>query len=280
MEGHGPSPRSWGVRGLVSGSVGSLDWWGSCGSALLDLVLPAECAGCHRAGSRWCARCDQALRSLAYEPRAGLGGDLAHRVVPRPSPRGLPPVHAWGVFADPLRSAVSAWKDGGRRDLVGVLAPRLGAAVRGVADASRWEGGHVLVVPAPSSRRAVRSRGDAPLVGLCAAAIDACHDTPGAGAGPRFELSPALVHVRTVRDQSGLDTQQRRANLGRAMGVIPLWHKVVRGRRCIVVDDVITTGATLAEASRALVWAGAAEVVGATIAATQRSGGRRTGDAL
>ena len=262
------------------GTVGLLAWWGSCGSALLDLVLPAECAGCRRAGPRWCARCDQALRSLAYEPRAGPGGDVAHRVVPRPSPRGLPPVHAWGVFADPLRSAVSAWKDGGRRDLVGVLAPRLGAAVRGAAEASRWAGGHVLVVPAPSSRRAVRARGDVPLVGLCAAAIDACHDTPGAGAGPRFELSPALVHVRTVRDQSGLDTQQRRVNLSGAMGVSPLWHKVVRGRRCIVVDDVVTTGATLAEASRALVWAGAAEVVGATIAATQRSGGRRAGDAL
>ncbi|GAB3081186.1 ComF family protein [Intrasporangium mesophilum] len=259
MGGPGPASRS-------SGQLRTL------GSALLDLVLPAECGGCHRAGPQWCARCDRALESLAFEPRAGPGGDVAHRVVPRPSPRGLPPVHAWGVFADPLRSAVSAWKDVGRRDLGRVLAPRLASALLGAACAAGWVKGPVLVVPAPSSRRSVRARGDAPLVGLCAAAMSTCRDTPGARAGASFELSPALVHVRTVRDQSGLDTSQRRANLSGAMGVKPLWHNVIRGRRCIVVDDVVTTGATMAEAARALRRAGAADVVGATIAATQRSG--------
>ncbi len=255
------------------GSLRSVGPWGLLGSALLDLVLPAECGGCHRAGPRWCARCDRALESLAFEPRAGPGGDVAHRVLPRPSPRGLPAVHAWGVFADPLRSAVSAWKDAGRRDLVSVLAPRLAAALRGAADAAGWVDGPVLVVPAPSSRRSVRARGDAPLAGLCTAAVATWRDTPGAGAGPSFELSPVLVHVRSVRDQSGLDTRQRRANLDGAMGVKPLWHNVVRRRRCVIVDDVVTTGATIAEAARALRRAGAADVVGATIAATQRSGG-------
>ncbi|MGW5241417.1 ComF family protein [Monashia sp. NPDC004114] len=176
------------------------------------------------------------------------------------------------MFADPLRSAVSAWKDAGRRDLGRVLAPRLATALLGAAGAAGWVKGPVLVVPAPSSRRSVRARGDAPLIGLCAAAVSICRDTPGAGVGTSLEVSPALVHVRTVRDQSGLDTSQRRANLSGAMGVKPLWHNVVRGRRCIVVDDVVTTGATMAEAARALRSAGAADVVGATIAATQRSG--------
>jgi predicted amidophosphoribosyltransferase len=184
------------------------------------------------------------------------------------------------VFADPLRAAVSAWKDDGRRDLVGVLAPRLGAAVRGAADAAGWLDGRVLVVPAPSSGRSVRARGDAPLVGLCLAALDAGSDPPQAGSGLCLELAAALVHARRVRDQSGLDTRQRRANLRGALVVNRLWHKAVRGLRCIVVDDVVTTGATLAEAARALRTAGALEVVGATIAATQRSGGSRTGGGL
>jgi predicted amidophosphoribosyltransferase len=118
------------------------------------------------------------------------------------------------------------------------------------------------------------------MVGLCAAAVRTWRDTPGEGVGASFELSPALVHMRKVRDQSGLDTGQRRANLNGAMGVKPLWQNVVRGRRCIVVDDVVTTGATMTEAARALRRAGAAGVVGATIAATQRSGGSRTGGAL
>jgi predicted amidophosphoribosyltransferase len=166
---------------------------------------------------------------------------------------------------------VSAWKDAGRRDLVNVLAPTLAAALLGASDAAGWVDGPVLVVPAPSSRRSLRARGDAPLVGLCAAAVGSVRDTPGAGSGPSIELSPALVHVRTVRDQSGLDTRQRRANLNGAMAVKPLWRNVVRGQRCIVVDDVVTTGATMAEAARALREAGAADVVGAAIAATQRS---------
>ena len=235
---------------------------------LADLVLPRECGGCLRPGSHWCGRCELALAELSFGLGAGhVGG--GSWVVPHPAPPGLPPVHAWGVYADPLRAVVSAWKDAGRRDLAGVLAPLLAHSLAGAVAGSGWGEGVALVVPAPSSGRAVRERGDTPIVALCEAALGRLGDR----SSPVLRVAPALAHRRGVADQSGLDTAQRRGNLEGAMTVKPLWDRVVRGRHCLLVDDVVTTGATLAEAARALRQAGALGVVAATMAATQRTRG-------
>ena len=288
------------------------------GSDVLDLVLPRECGGCARAGDEWCVRCARALAALAFAhpsvgdesapsrtrpaptegeralgappgradpptPGAGWPGRLggAPWVVPHRAPGGMPPVHAWGIYADPLRSLVSGWKDGGRRDLVRVLEPLLAASMAGALAGLGWADGGVLVVPAPSSRRAERQRGDTPMVDLCVAAAAAVgHGSPagalpvsGDGPGVVLRVAPALRHVRRVEDQSGLGTAARRGNLQGALMVKPLWRNVVRGRACLLVDDVVTTGATLAEAARALREAGAGPVAAATIAATQRTRG-------
>ena len=255
-------------------------------SDLVDLVLPRECGGCLRPGAVWCARCTRALEGLAFGAPASRdpGGHSTHTpavqgharvhgggpwVVPHPVPEGMPPVHAWGVYADPLRAAVSAWKDAGRRDLEAVLVPLLAVSLDAALAGVGWDAGGVLVVPAPSSRRAVRERGDTPMTGLCEAAVAQLVGRPG----PALRVAPALRHVRRVEDQSGLGTVERRGNLAGALSVIPLWHNVIRGRRCLLVDDVVTTGATFAEAARALRAAGAGSVVGASLAATQRTRG-------
>ncbi|MER7071484.1 phosphoribosyltransferase family protein [Terrabacter sp. NPDC000476] len=244
--------------------------------AALDLVLPRECGGCRRAGTRWCTRCATALASLALGDPPGASGPSW--VVPHRPPPGLPPVHAWGLYADPLRVAVSAWKDAGRRDLERVLAPLLAASLAGALAGCGWPDGVVLVVPVPSSPRSVRARGDTPMVDVCAAALDACMASVEPGATPgrgvvahTLRLAPALRHARRVADQSGLDTAQRRRNLDGALAVKAFWENVIRDRRCVLVDDVVTTGATLAEAARALRRAGAADVVGATMAAAHRT---------
>jgi predicted amidophosphoribosyltransferase len=55
-----------------------------------------------------------------------------------------------------------------------------------------------------------------------------------------------------VRDQAGLDHRERRANLAGSMAVAPGAESVLAGADVVLVDDVVTTGATLAEARRAL----------------------------
>ena len=172
---------------------------GDIGPRLADLVLAVECAACRRPGTRWCARCGFALQRLE------LGPD-AVPVRPRPLPRLMPSTHAAVAYADPLRSAVSAWKDADRRDLVTVLGPVLERSVRAAVGAAGWHGGPVLLVPAPSSAGAERRRGDAPLQGLA----EWVARRPGS---LTLRVVPALRQVRRVADQSGLSITERRRNL-------------------------------------------------------------------
>ena len=168
--------------------------------------------------------------------------------------------------------------DEGRRDLLPVLVPLLSAAVGGALGVARheagWSGGPVLVVPAPSSSRSMRVRGDTPLLDLAAAMVQAVGMTGTVVASPDpgtvLRLAPVLRPTRAVADQAGLDTQSRALNLRRAHTVTDRWDSVVRGRRCLLVDDVLTTGTTLTECARALREAGAGEIRAATMAIARR----------
>ncbi|HET8594633.1 MAG TPA: phosphoribosyltransferase family protein [Intrasporangium sp.] len=224
--------------------------------SLLDLLLPAECAGCHRTGSPWCRRCGRALNRLAFP-------DGPRLVTPDPAPPGMPAVYAWGTYADPLRAAVTAWKDEGRRDLVDQLVPLLRPALSAALTDGPQAVAAALMVPAPSSRRSRRTRGDVPLHDL---ARRAAADPPFTG----LQVLAVLHEQRGVRDQAGLGTTARRANVTGAFHVRKGLEGAVNGRDCIVVDDVMTTGATLVECTRALEEAGARRVLAVTIAVPRR----------
>jgi predicted amidophosphoribosyltransferase len=172
----------------------------------------------------------------------------------------MPPVVAAGRYAGALRAAIVAVKDGGRADVRPQLAPLLADSIR-VAGAGHAD---LVLVPMPSSRRAVRRRGEASVALLARRAQEVL-------AGPH-RVVPALTPARRLADQAGLGSAARKANLLGAYAVPSQWRGLIRGCDVLLVDDVVTTGATLTEGARALRAAGANVVGAAVVAATQRRG--------
>lgn len=233
---------------------------------LADLALRRECAGCGRARASWCESCASAL-----------GGDPARRLLQASDdgcrPPSILPVWSTAEYSDQVRAGVVAWKDRGRVDLTPVLAQALRRAVlagiQGLAAAGERPGDRpVLLVPAPSSRRTRRARGHdlvRDLAERCATGLRR--------RGVEVRVIPALAQARRVEDQAGLGAAARQQNLSGALQVVRGWADYLRGRDCLLVDDVVTTGATLVDCLRALDEAGARVRAAATVAATRRRDG-------
>src|SRR5699024_6485584 len=120
----------------------------------------------------------------------------------------------------------------------------------------------VPVLPAPSARASTRRRGEHRVRALTEAALGPSRS--------RVPVLDGLVLARTVADQAGLRAAERARNLRGAVRVRDGVRERLRGRPCVLVDDVITTGATLQECARALREAGSGTVVAVALAATRR----------
>jgi len=179
---------------------------------------------------------------------------------------------ACSPYDDLLSHLITAHKDRGALGLAPVLAAPLALSVSAL-----WRhcgaAGRVLLVPAPSAAAAVRRRGYDATATLARLAARRLH--------PRHPVrAVCLLRQRQgVRDQAGLTATERRQNLegalrvrGRALGFG--WRRdprvVVGGVAVVLVDDVVTTGSSLAEAVRALRAAGVPVLGAATVAATVR----------
>ncbi|WP_335939099.1 ComF family protein [Streptomyces sp. PTD5-9] len=212
-------------------------WW----REISGLVLPVSCAGCGTPRVELCERCG-----------AELCGRAPRRARPAPEPPGLPVVHAAAAYEDAVRAVLLAHKERGALGLAGALGRALAAAVRAGAGRGTTTGrprevGPLLLVPVPSARRAVAARGHDPTRRI---ALAAAGELRRGGVAAR--VVPVLRQRRAVADQAGLGARQRLANLAGALEVVPGGERLLADGRAVLVDDLMTTGASLAEAARAL----------------------------
>jgi predicted amidophosphoribosyltransferase len=212
-------------------------------SALLDLVLPRRCVACGSVLGLLCPLCTPTGPVL----RSGITGSVTVAAT---------------AYDGAVRTALLAYKERGRRDLARPLGALLTRAVNGAIEADRGPPGAVLLVPVPSARSVAAARGGDHVLRL------AGHAAGGSG----LRLAPdVLLLSRSVRDSAGLAPDERSANLANAMAARP----APPGRCALVIDDIVTTGATLREAGRALRAAGWPVVGAAVVAATQLRSVRR-----
>lgn len=233
-------------------------------AAALDLVLPSQCITCGTPGTDACAEC------LAIAPAVVRRSGMT--------------VHVAGAYGETLRRALLRFKEHGQRR----LAQPLGAALAEACAASLVAEGvdQAILVGVPSARRARSLRGVDHVELLSRHAAEDL-----AGRGFRVEQG-RLGSSRAVSDQVGLTWSQRHRNVSGSLVMLePANHAATHdatnaathaatrgpaagrereqetGRAVLVVDDIVTTGATLAEGVRAVRAAGFRHVMACAIAA-------------
>jgi len=247
---------------------------------LARLVVPVACAGCSRFDVRLCDECSAPWWEAPFRAEEGAA---------RLDVLGRAPLPTWAVaeLDGSVHRAIAAWKDGGRRDLDAFF----GAAARRAATAVTRELGDPRGVGPPQSRLPAPPSGTKPLLAKAPRVVLpplAVVPVPSARSSVRRRGADltALLARETARGlrEAGLEVTLDRAlaaagQRSRGRSSSARWDAArVRLRlqpraRCVVlVDDVMTTGATLARASACLEDAGTAVIGALVLAATPRRG--------
>lgn len=224
-------------------------WLAETARETLAAILPTRCAGCGRPDHSLCPECAVRLGPrLNTWPVVEPGADRTARLE----------VSAAVDYSGEVRAALIAFKDGGRTGIAKHFARPFHAAIehRLALVAGESGGREIVLQMIPSTRAALRRRGYEPVRLLFKKA--------------GLRSAGLLRHGGDRVDQVGLGVEARWQNLRGSL----LADDRASGRDIVLVDDILTTGATLLEARRALTAAGARVLGAATLAHT----GRRHGD--
>lgn len=245
--------------------------------ALASAVLPASCALCGSALPRlsavpicdvcWteltpdsgavCVRCGDSLMEPGGAPVSNLC--RACRLAPPPFSRAV----AYGAYQWRLRDAIHALKYGGVYPAARGLGRMLAEAIAKLDGQAPKE---MLVIPVPLHRSKLAQRGfnQARLL-----AGEALRRLKKSHPGWQLTLAPGtLMRLRVTKSQAGLTPRQRRENVRGAFSVSD--PAAIEGKHVLLIDDIMTTGATVRAAAKVLAGAGAESVWVATLARARR----------
>jgi ComF family protein len=211
---------------------------------LLDLLMPPDCAGCGRPETLLCPDCLRHLGArLDVDPRWPIG-------LPSDLPENLVQLEWCAPFTGPTRRAIHELKYAANQRLAAPLGALLAERFRRAGMTAD------LLVPVPVHAERLRTRGYDQAVLLA--------DAAAARLG-----QPAVCAVRRVARTAamhGLGREARSANVASVFDVDGRVGGAIVGRSVVLIDDVTTTGASLAACAAALLAAGARQVSGLTVA--------------
>jgi competence protein ComFC len=229
------------------------------GWKLLDVLFPPQCAGCGEWGSRFCSRCIQKI-----EPIQGLVCQVCGELISEQTRLScdrcqaerpvFSAVRSWAVYQGVVRNAILRLKYNRDLGLGETLAKLMGGLL---ADQS-WKIDLVTVVPLDDVRLRTRGYNQSELIGK-----------PLAFKTGLDYSSAAITRKRSTRSQVGLAYQERLKNVRDAFEAK---SGIVSGKSILVIDDVVTTGATINSCAAALIKAKARNVFGLTLARAARLG--------